>query len=101
MAQVPDAELLTAAMRQELPSGPTDDIDGEPPRAQNTPICTGTWPLDLDPKPPVTADPARQDAEAQLTQGDCLCIDPPSGGDAAPGVAPTLWPGQRNLANGT
>jgi hypothetical protein len=34
MAQVPDAELLTAAMREELPSGPTDDIDGEPPRAE-------------------------------------------------------------------
>ena len=30
MAQVPDAELLTAAMRQELPCGPTDNIDGEP-----------------------------------------------------------------------
>jgi hypothetical protein len=50
MAQVPDVELLTAAMRQELPSGPTDDIDGEPPRVQNTPICTGTWPLNLDPQ---------------------------------------------------
>jgi hypothetical protein len=50
MAQVPNAELLTATMRQELPSGPTDDIDGEPPRAQNTPICTGTWRLDLDPQ---------------------------------------------------
>jgi hypothetical protein len=37
-------------MRQELPSRPTDDIDGEPPRAQNTPICTATWPLDLDPQ---------------------------------------------------
>ena len=33
-----------------LPSGPTDDIDGEPPRAQNTPVCTGTCPLDLDPQ---------------------------------------------------
>jgi hypothetical protein len=32
MAQVPDAGLLTAAMRQELPSGPIDDIDGEPSR---------------------------------------------------------------------
>ena len=31
-------------------SGLTDDIDDEPPRAQNTPICTGTWPLDLDPQ---------------------------------------------------
>ena len=50
MAQVPDAELLTAAMRQELPSGPTDDIDGQPPHAQNTPICTATWPLNLDPQ---------------------------------------------------
>jgi hypothetical protein len=42
-AQVPDAEMLTAAMRQELSStsGPTGDIDGEPPRAQNTPVCTG------------------------------------------------------------
>jgi hypothetical protein len=41
-------------MSPELPSRPTD-IDGEPPRAQNTPICTATWPLDLDPKPRVTA----------------------------------------------
>ena len=51
-AQVPDAEMLTAAMRQEpsSASGPTGDIDGEPPRAQNTPVCTGTWPLDLDPQ---------------------------------------------------
>jgi hypothetical protein len=42
-AQVPDAEMLTAAMRQELSStsGPAGDIDGEPPRAQNTPVCTG------------------------------------------------------------
>src|SRR5262245_57558042 len=30
MAQVPDAEVLTAAMRQELPGGPTHNIDGEP-----------------------------------------------------------------------
>jgi hypothetical protein len=44
--------MLTAAMRQELSSayGPTGDIDREPPRAQNTPVCTGTWPLDLDPQ---------------------------------------------------
>jgi len=41
MAQIPDVGMLTA-MRQELPSGPTDDIDGEPPRAQNTPICIAT-----------------------------------------------------------
>ena len=56
-AQVPDAEMLTAAMRQELSSasGPGGDIDSEPPRAQNIPVCTGTWPLDLDPKPRVTA----------------------------------------------
>jgi len=33
--QVPDAELLTAAMRQELPSGPTHDIDAEPSRAEH------------------------------------------------------------------
>jgi hypothetical protein len=33
--QVPNAELLTAAMRQELPSGPTLDIDAEPPRAEH------------------------------------------------------------------
>src|SRR6516165_3128159 len=58
MPQVPDAELLTAAMRQERPSGPTDDIDGEPSRAQNTPIGTGTWPLDLDPQAAPTADSA-------------------------------------------
>jgi len=52
MAQVPDVEMLTAAMRQEQSSasGLTGDIDGEPPRAQNTPICTGTWLLDLDPQ---------------------------------------------------
>ena len=33
MAQVLDAEMLTAAMRQDLPSAPglTDDIDGQPP----------------------------------------------------------------------
>jgi hypothetical protein len=39
-------------MRQELSSasGLTGDIDSEPPRAQNTPVCTGTWPLDLDPQ---------------------------------------------------
>jgi hypothetical protein len=51
-AQVPDAEMLTAAMRQELSSasGPIGDIDGEPPRAQNTPVCASTWPLDLDPQ---------------------------------------------------
>jgi hypothetical protein len=37
LARIPDAQLLTAAIRQELPSGPTDDIDGVPSRAQNTP----------------------------------------------------------------
>jgi hypothetical protein len=42
--------MLTAAVRQERSSRPTDDIDGEPPRAQNTPICTATWPPDLDPQ---------------------------------------------------
>jgi len=42
MAQVPDAELLTAAMRQELPCGPTDNIDGEPGSAW------APWP----PRPP-------------------------------------------------
>jgi hypothetical protein len=36
------------AARHDLPSGPTDNIDGEPPPAQNTPICIGTWSLDLD-----------------------------------------------------
>ena len=35
MAQVLDVEMRTAIMRQGLPSGPTDDTDGEPPRAQN------------------------------------------------------------------
>jgi hypothetical protein len=30
VAQVTDAELPIAATRQELPSGPTGDIDGEP-----------------------------------------------------------------------
>jgi hypothetical protein len=29
MAQVPDAEMLTTAIRQDLPSGQTDNIDGE------------------------------------------------------------------------
>lgn len=40
-AQAPDAEMLTTATRQELPStsGPTGDFDGQPPRAQNTPVC--------------------------------------------------------------
>jgi len=40
-------------MRKELSSGSglSDDIDGEPPRAQNTPVCTGTWPLILISKP--------------------------------------------------
>jgi hypothetical protein len=36
MAQVPDVEMLTTALRQELPSGPAYDIDREPPGAQNT-----------------------------------------------------------------
>jgi hypothetical protein len=50
--QVPDVEMLTAAMRQELSSasGLTGDIDSEPPHAQNTPVGTSTWPLDLDPQ---------------------------------------------------
>jgi hypothetical protein len=60
MAQVPDAELLTAAIRQELPSGPTDDIDGEPPRAQNTPSAPVPGHLILIPKQHVTADISRQ-----------------------------------------
>jgi hypothetical protein len=36
--------MPTVAMRQELSSasGLTGDIDGEPPRAQNIPVCTGT-----------------------------------------------------------
>jgi hypothetical protein len=61
-AQEPDAEMLTAAMRQELSSasGPTGDIDGEPPREQNTPVCTGTWPLDHDPQAARKADLARR-----------------------------------------
>jgi hypothetical protein len=50
MAQIPDVGNADRAMRQELPSRPTDDIDGQPPRAQNTPICTATWPLNLDPQ---------------------------------------------------
>lgn len=51
-AGVPDVETLTAGMRKELSSasGLTDDIYGEPPRAQNTPVCTDTGPLDLDPQ---------------------------------------------------
>jgi hypothetical protein len=43
-------EMLTAAIRQGPPIGRADDIDGGQPRVQNTPICTGTWPLDLDPQ---------------------------------------------------
>jgi hypothetical protein len=39
MSQVLDLEMQTAAMRQGLPSGPTDDADGEPPRAENTLLC--------------------------------------------------------------
>ena len=41
-------------MRQELPSRPTDDIDGEPPRAQN-PSAPLLGHLTLIPKPRVTA----------------------------------------------
>ena len=41
---------VAAATCLGLPSGPADDIDGEPPGARNTPICTGTCPLDLDPQ---------------------------------------------------
>jgi hypothetical protein len=43
-APVPDVEMVTAAMRHEPSSASrqTGDIDGEPPRAQNTPVCTGT-----------------------------------------------------------
>jgi hypothetical protein len=49
MAQVPDADMLTAAMRQETGQRVrlTDGIDGEPPRAQNTPSA------------PVPGDPGR------------------------------------------
>ena len=50
-------------MRQELPSGPTDDIDGEPSRAQNTPVCMSTWPLDLD------SQAARYGGSARLSKG--------------------------------
>jgi hypothetical protein len=39
--------MLTTPVRQGPPIGRADDIDGEPLRVQNTPICTGTWPLDL------------------------------------------------------
>jgi hypothetical protein len=44
--------MLTVGMRKEpsSASGLTDDSDGELPRAQNTLVCTGTWPLDLDPQ---------------------------------------------------
>ena len=49
--------MLTVGMRKEpsSASGLTDDIDGEPPRAQNTLVCTGTWHLTLIPKPRRTA----------------------------------------------
>jgi hypothetical protein len=50
MPRVLYVEMLTAAIRQGPPIWRADDIDGEPPRVQNTPICTGTWPLDLDPQ---------------------------------------------------
>jgi hypothetical protein len=50
MAQMPDVEMLTAAMRQKLPIGPADGIDGEPPCVQNTPICIDTWPHNRDPQ---------------------------------------------------
>ncbi len=50
MAQMPDAKMLTSAMRQGLPIGPTDGINGEPPCVQNIPICIDTRPLDRDPQ---------------------------------------------------
>ena len=34
MAQVLDMEMRTAAMRQGLPGGPTDDTEDEPSRAE-------------------------------------------------------------------
>jgi len=46
--------MLTAAMRQELPGEPTDDIGAEQPRAKH-PLCTGTWSLVVIPKPRVMA----------------------------------------------
>ena len=50
MAQVPDADVLTAAMYQDLPpaSGLTDNIDGQPP---HHPRKTRRWtqPGDLMP----------------------------------------------------
>jgi hypothetical protein len=42
-------------MRQELPSGPTGDIDGEPPRAHNTPSARLLGHLILISKPRATA----------------------------------------------
>jgi hypothetical protein len=50
MAQLPDMEMLTAAMPQGLPAGPADGIGGEPPCVQNIPICIDTWPHDRDPQ---------------------------------------------------
>jgi DNA-binding transcriptional ArsR family regulator len=69
MAQVPDVEMLTAVMCQELSSGPIDDIDGEPLRAQNTAICTGTWPLDLDPQTARNGGSARVLSSLLITVG--------------------------------
>ena len=56
MVQTPDVGMFGRAMRQELPSGPADDIDGEPPRAQNTPSAPLLGHLILIPKPCVTAE---------------------------------------------
>jgi len=70
-------------MRQGLPSGPTDEIDGKPPRVQNILICTGTWLLDLIPESHLTAAMALQHGSEPITQGEtprptsmltCACI---------------------------
>jgi len=57
-------------MRQELPSRPADDIDGLPPRAQNTPSALLFGLLILIPKPRVTAVHVRHATHKATTQRD-------------------------------
>jgi hypothetical protein len=37
-----EVENADSRHRRRLPNEPTGDLDGEPPRAQNTSICTGS-----------------------------------------------------------
>jgi hypothetical protein len=63
--------MLTATMRQELPSGPTDDIDGEPPRAEH-PSAPVPGHLILIPKRRVTAARRAFSLAFSITQRDVV-----------------------------